>query len=968
MASDSDRNTKPRDLQLSRKNWQRWFDDLELYFESKGIEMAIQKTLVEYARTAPILPPPIPNTTAKDLPDILNKLSLGASVDNNRESQRQILNVEKEKEYRLASAKCKLKINRGLSDEDRDFVRVHDDAKTRWDTLKAKYSRTTALDTQHLLQRITSFQYGKDKDGKDIDMNIDSAWSILREARRRVRAADPGMAMTFGETQLFGFLLNGLPPKFAVAKQSLLVQPNLEIYEKIDLLRTVEQDLEGHSESANAALWGNDKPEKRKERGTSPRAHRGCYFCDGAHNITDCEVRRQLIDMVASFNVKKQSKQKSRSKLPSSRRRPQPPRKGKGKGYSARTSADTSDDDSGSSEPESTSDDSDDDHDEDAHVSKADLRKIPESDWCSDTGCTAHMTDKPHLFRGPLTKIKRRSIKVGGGRLYADSMGTVEMNVAGVSFLLQNVLLVPGLGINLLSSRKICAELNCVGVFNNQFMWFINNDHKVIFKAKIKDGLYVVSKVTSQKLTPGPDPRVNSFKESALSALTQLSEDRENGCTPEPGSRVNLAEMTPGPGPRVDSANSPTTTLGPGSQVKFAEMTPGPGPRVKFANSSETTPEPGPRVDLAISGKSTPEPGPRVDLAVSPKTTPEPGSQLENGKTSNCCHQSFPAADDEVSTDDGLPKLSEAESLSRYQLMHRRFAHLGPEKLRGLHKVSTLKRKIQVPKDRPVCRICKLTKLRNRTRTELSPWKDSILALISIDTAGPFTTSIRGNNWFSQIVDNSTRQTWTICARTKSELMEKLETWKVTEERRTQLKLMAVRSDNASEIRAKLDEWAKQGVRYEPTVTYEGSHQNGIAERSIQQAETDCRALLRDADLPLEFWDLAVEADAYLRNRTGSGPIVNGTRISPYEAYFGQKPSLDHIRVFGSVCYSYISPKSWPAGIKSKKLMDRGRECVFVGYVEQTTKQWMVYAPDLGRVITSSVVEFDESRNGGSCP
>ncbi|KAK6579491.1 hypothetical protein PZA11_008027 [Diplocarpon coronariae] len=80
------------------------------------------------------------------------------------------------------------------------------------------------------------------------------------------------------------------------------------------------------------------------------------------------------------------------------------------------------------------------------------------------------MTNKPYLFKGLLTKIKRRSIKVGSRRLYADSIGIVEMNIASISFLLQNVLLIPSLGINLLSNRKIYIELNYIGVFNNQFI------------------------------------------------------------------------------------------------------------------------------------------------------------------------------------------------------------------------------------------------------------------------------------------------------------------------------------------------------------------------------------------------------------------------------------------------------------------------------------------------------------------
>lgn len=227
MASDSDRYMKTKDIILSRKNWQRWFDDLELFFESKGIEYAVQQTIVEYARIADAPTPFTSASTSKsdntgDLADTLNKLSLGGD-DKKREVDvsRAVLNIEKKKEYLKASAKCKLKINHGLDDIDRDFVRVHSDAKTRWDTLKAKYSRTSPQDIRGLLQQITSFKYRRDKNGNEIDMTIDSAWSILREARRRVSVADPSIATTFRETQLFGFLINGLPLEFSITKQTL---------------------------------------------------------------------------------------------------------------------------------------------------------------------------------------------------------------------------------------------------------------------------------------------------------------------------------------------------------------------------------------------------------------------------------------------------------------------------------------------------------------------------------------------------------------------------------------------------------------------------------------------------------------------------------------------------------------------------------------------------------------------------
>ena len=105
------------------------------------------------------------------------------------------------------------------------------------------------------------------------------------------------------------------------------------------------------------------------------------------------------------------------------------------------------------------------------------------------------MTDKPILFRGPMIKIKRRTVKVGGGRLYADHMGQVEMKVSGVSLLLENVLFVPGLGVNLLSSRKLCTDWNCLGIFNDKSMWFISENKQVVLQANIKGGLYIISRI-----------------------------------------------------------------------------------------------------------------------------------------------------------------------------------------------------------------------------------------------------------------------------------------------------------------------------------------------------------------------------------------------------------------------------------------------------------------------------------------
>jgi hypothetical protein len=53
------------------------------------------------------------------------------------------------------------------------------------------------------------------------------------------------------------------------------------------------------------------------------------------------------------------------------------------------------------------------------------------------------------------------------------------------------------------------------------------------------------------------------------------------------------------------------------------------------------------------------------------------------------------------------------------------------------------------------------------------------------------------------------------------------------------------------------------------------------------------RAMLKKAGFPLEFWDEAVENDAYIRNCTNIGPDSQGIHISPTEAFIGILPDIE---------------------------------------------------------------------------
>ena len=60
------------------------------------------------------------------------------------------------------------------------------------------------------------------------------------------------------------------------------------------------------------------------------------------------------------------------------------------------------------------------------------------------------------------------------------------------------------------------------------------------------------------------------------------------------------------------------------------------------------------------------------------------------------------------------------------------------------------------------------------------------------------------------------------------------------------------------------------------------------------------RSMMSLADLPLSFWGYALETDAFTFNRAPSKSI----ETTPYELWFGKKPKLSFLKVWG--CDAYV--------------------------------------------------------------
>ncbi|KAG6530792.1 hypothetical protein ZIOFF_004550 [Zingiber officinale] len=117
-----------------------------------------------------------------------------------------------------------------------------------------------------------------------------------------------------------------------------------------------------------------------------------------------------------------------------------------------------------------------------------------------------------------------------------------------------------------------------------------------------------------------------------------------------------------------------------------------------------------------------------------------------------------------------------------------------------------------------------------------------------------------------------------------------------------------------------------EGVERQLTVRYT-PQQNGVTERKNQTIVEMAKSMMHEKAIP---------------NKT------------PFEAWSGRRPSVNHLKVFGSICYSQI-PKQ-----KRSKLDESSERCIFVGY-STMSKGYRLFNIQLGQVIISRDVQVDEN-------
>ncbi|KAL6315072.1 hypothetical protein AAG906_030925 [Vitis piasezkii] len=203
------------------------------------------------------------------------------------------------------------------------------------------------------------------------------------------------------------------------------------------------------------------------------------------------------------------------------------------------------------------------------------------------------------------------------------------------------------------------------------------------------------------------------------------------------------------------------------------------------------------------------------------------------------------------------------------------------------------------------CESCELGKQQRQPFPQnMSKRATHKLELIHSDICGPMSTASLSNNvYFALFIDDLSRMIWVYFLKTKSQVLSVFKSFK------------------------KMVETQSEYISKEFNVFCQEVELYTITPYSPQRMKSREEEQNRDGD---------------------------GKSKTPIEAWSGVKPSIKHLKVFGSFCYLHVP------SVKREKLDERAEKGVFVGYAAES-KGYKIYSLSRMKIVISRDVHFDEN-------
>lgn len=292
-------------------------------------------------------------------------------------------------------------------------------------------------------------------------------------------------------------------------------------------------------------------------------------------------------------------------------------------------------------------------------------------------------------------------------------------------------------------------------------------------------------------------------------------------------------------------------------------------------------------------------------------------------------------------------------------LWHFRLGHLNAADMKGMvsKQMVTGIDAIRICDKDEFCEICAFSKQTKSSFARNNRARSSrVLELIHSDVCGPMSQPAwDGSRYFVTFTDDFSRATMVYCIERKSEVFSKFKEFVAMSEAKHNCKISRLKADNGGEYTS--NEFkrycSEKGIQLTYTVPY-NPQMNGVAERLNRTLVERARAMLFASDVEWKFWNEAVLTANYLKNRSPTRAF--GRQFidkTPAEIWYGSKPDLSIVRIFGSTCYNHIPSEN------RKKLNSKSDKCIMLGYGTTfgTYRMWDV---ERSKLVIGRHVTFNE--------
>jgi len=212
--------------------------------------------------------------------------------------------------------------------------------------------------------------------------------------------------------------------------------------------------------------------------------------------------------------------------------------------------------------------------------------------------------------------------------------------------------------------------------------------------------------------------------------------------------------------------------------------------------------------------------------------------------------------------------------------------------------------------------------------------------------------SISRSRYFITFIDDYSRCVSIYFIKHKTEVFEKFKLFEEVVTKECGELIMKLKTDNGGEYMSKDFQASLTSKGIEHQLTVHSLQQNGVAERLNRTLMESARAMLSHSNLPNKFWAEAVATAAYLMNRTTTS--ANEGQLTPFEKWYGHKPNISHLGVFGFAAYSHVP------SMERRKLDKKAQRMGFIGY-SKNPKGYRLIDLSTDKVVTKRDVVFNET-------